>query len=499
MSKTNSNETVSVKGDVGLQEGALGGKEVLFQALTHIGPAIGIIFIIVGLPVFVGGSVALLLAIALAAISLTALGVVALARKVPSAGGYYSYVSHGIGERAGFVTAWLYILYDPIGPAIVTLFTARIFSSLFQSEGVNIPWWLISIVLLLVLLIVPYIGVRRSSNINLVLGVIETLICIAFIISLLVKVGGHQTSAPFHFFSTSAGIQPVFQGFALTVLLFTGFEGAAPLAEETRNPKKLIPRTVMGSLLGVGILWIIAGYAMVAAWGPEHAVTLATTNNAAFVLAKGVWGIGWILLPFAFFNSALSAMLANQNGGTRVLYALGRKRLLPASLGKTHPRFKTPYIAIVAQTALNAVLIFGLGFLYGAYNAWLLLALLSTIGVIFVYFLGNISVARMYWRDYRSEFRWIRHVGIPIVANLIFLVGLYYSFIPFPAYPISLALWVALVWLAIGTTAAMYLWVKRPEAMTEAAAIFVPVDAHTQFGGALLGNDQGPAPEVALS
>src|SRR5712672_185844 len=104
-----------------LAKGKLSQVEVIFQAVTHLGPAVGIIIVGPVLVGFVGASVPLLLVVSMLAITLTGLCVSALARHLPSAGGYYSFVSNGLGERLGFFAAWAYFLYDPLIPTLVIL------------------------------------------------------------------------------------------------------------------------------------------------------------------------------------------------------------------------------------------------------------------------------------------------------------------------------------------------------------------------------------------
>jgi len=465
-----------VRKETALKSNVLGTREVLFQAVTHLGPALGLVFLPT-LAALVGGSIPFIVAVGLAASFLTALCVVALAKHLPSAGGYYTYVSHGLGERFGLLASWAQFLYDPLGPAFIVLFTSAVLQGVFTVNiGWRIHWWIFALIFIAVLFSSPYTGIKPSARFNLIVGVIEFVIALALGISLIVHAGvSGQSLAPFKFPSHPAGYQPIFIAFALGgVLAFTGFEAAAPLAEETANPKQAIPRSVLISLLAVGVLWIITTYGTIVDYGASKAAQLGTADPVMtlFVLAKGVWGVAWWIAVFALVNSALGAGLANVNGGTRVLYALGRTGVLPQAFGSVHPRFRTPSTAIIAQTLLNLFIILGLGFWIGPTSGYVVAGLSITLGVIVMYSLGNLSVIRLYLTRYRREFNPIRHTLVPLVAVASYMAAFYYSVHPLPTWPVRLTVYVVIGWFALGIFLAFYLWHAHSDSMIRAAAVF---------------------------
>jgi amino acid transporter len=408
------------------------------------------------------------------AITLTGLCVSALARHLPSAGGYYSFVSNGLGERIGFFAAWAYFLYDPLIPTLVILISAGILDQVFKANlGWTVPWWAITLVLLAIVHFITYWGVKPSTRLNLLLGVIEMVIMVALALSIIIHSGSQGLSlVPFQFPDISQGWQNVFLGLAFGVLLFTGFESAAPLAEETANPRKAIPRTVVLSIIVVGLLWVLDGYAMIVGWGTANAAGIATASeNPFFSLARQVWGWGWIIVVFALVNSSLASALAGQNAGARVLFALGRARILPMAFGSVHRKHQTPWVALTFQTLLNVVVSLSLGFWLGPIGAFGFIGLLITLGLIVVYALGNIAVIPLYWKRVRQEWSLIRHVVVPIAGTLILAFCFYYSIWPLPTWPLSLSVWLVVFWLIIGAILAGYLWRTRRKALQEAATV----------------------------
>jgi amino acid transporter len=454
-----------------LARGVLTQTEVLFQAITHLGPAGAAIVLIPFITQFVGPGVPFILLLCLVAILLTGLNVAALARHLPSASGYYSYVSHGLGRRLGFFTAWAYFLYDPLIPFLSIMVSAGILEQVFQEKmGVYIPWWATTVILLAMVHWVTFMGVKPSAQFTVVLGLAESIIIVLLSIAVIAHVGvDAQSITPFEI--PPMGAQSLFLAFSFTILMFCGFESAAPLAEETANPRRAIPRTVIISLITVGGMWVLAGYAVVVGFGVDDAAQIAYATNPFFSLADQVWSIGWILVAFALINSSLAAAVAGQNAGSRVIFALGRASVLPPVLGKIHPKHKTPYVAITVQSLLNIGLGLALGFWLGPMGALGFAGLLVALGTIIVYTLGNVAVIPLYWRRYRDEWHLVRHVLVPVAATALLAIAFYYSVWPLPPFPMYMADVIVVIWLVLGALLAVYLGGSRRNALEKAAEI----------------------------
>ncbi len=457
----------------GLRRGVLNQWEVTFQAITHLGPAITVIASVPVLGLYVGASIPLILVFAMIATLLTAGCVVSLARHLPSSAGYYTFVNRGLGKGAGYFTAWAYFLYDPLIPALVITYPSYIISTAISTNlGIDIPWWVLTIVLLLLIHAASYFGVRPSANLNLALGIIEVVIMVALGITLVADPGKQGLSAvPFHFPSMTGGVQFLVLGFVFALLDFTGFESAAPLAEETANPRRAIPRTVIWSTIGCGLLWILLAYGAEVGYGVNHVHAFATAENPFFSLAQRVWGAGWGLIVFALLNSCLAGGLAGTTAGTRVLYSLGRTGALPKPLGKVHPKHQTPYVAITVQTLLSIAISLIVGFWQQPLGVAIIVGLMVTLGVIVVYVLGDISVIRLYRTAYRSEWNWFRHGVVPVLAVAALGTALYYSIIPLPTGPLRVAIIIVGLWLLAGAVLSVVLAKRRGSALEMAARI----------------------------
>lgn len=441
-----------------LARSVLGRLEVLSQSVAHLGPCGSAIVIFPFLTQFVGASIPFIILVCLCAIILTGLCVASLVRQIPSAGGYVSYVGQGLGKRFGLFTAWVYFLYDPIVPTASILIAAGFLEQVFKhTVGITVPWWATTLVLLAVVHVSTYMGIKQSTQLNVVLSLIESLILVLLSISIIFHVGrSGQSVIPFH--TPSFGIQSLAIGFAFTVIMFSGFESAVPLAEETADAARAIPRTMLLSLLIVGAIWVLAGYAMVVGFGVSNSSQVINAKeNPFFSIAQDVWGAGWLLVVFALVNSSLAAAIAGQNAGSRVLFALGRASILPKWIGKIHPKYRTPHLAISAQTLLSVFLSIGFGLWLGPIDALNFIGVLLGVGTIIVYALGNLAVIGVYRRAGAAKWKSASHLWIPLAATSLLGIALIFIVWPLPPKPLSYAEMFVAFWLSVGALLGMFL------------------------------------------
>ena len=163
-----------------LRTGALGLPSVIMQAVTHIAPGTGVILTLQLIAKHAGQTVPL--AFALGFVMMLALGMslAELAKHIPSAGGYYTYVSRTVHPRAGFLTAWLYFLYDPVGTAINLSFVGFLTQNSLQAAcHIYLPWWAFTIVTALLISLLAYRGIEISVEVTMVLGIAEVVLLLA--------------------------------------------------------------------------------------------------------------------------------------------------------------------------------------------------------------------------------------------------------------------------------------------------------------------------------
>ncbi len=445
----------------GLAKGKLGLSDVLFQGITHIGPAVAVIFTLPFIVSYAGAAAPVALIGAVIIMLFIANTVAEFSRYMPSTGGYYSFVRRGLGPRWGFLTGWSYFAYDPLGPPAVLGFLGYLAANVLQSgTGVSIPWWVFALAGILLTWVLIYRGIVISTKTAVLLGTLELLIMVALSISLLVSPGSsYDWTAPFNVSNSLQGAHGIWYGIVFSILALSGFESVAPLARETRDPRRLLPRAIFGSIALVGVFFVFAGYAGIVGWGVDQAKEFATNPNPYYVMAKRVWGLGWIFVFIAIINSTLAISIACSNAVTRVWYGMGSVGVLPKDLAKIQPRFRTPSNAVHLQIAVSVVLTLAVGLWVGAADIYGFLGDIITVAIVIMYGLANISLFFYMRREQAEHFRWWRHALVPLVGTLLLLPVLYVTFIPLPPYPFVLVPYIVLGWMIIG--AGVMWWIER--------------------------------------
>jgi amino acid transporter len=426
---------------------------VLMQSVTSIAPAIAGLFTVpfivanagVGAPLAYLGAfiIALLLGYVLAQFS----------RHLSSTGSYYTFVSRSLGGRAGFLVAWVYLLFYPVVIAQVGSFMGSTLQSTLKAEyNITFEWWWFMIFLIVLVAFTAWRGVELSVKLLIVLGVIEAVIVLALGIWGLASPGPGGLNL--HWLTTAGHLgnaHGLFLGVVFAIFAITGWDAAAPLAEESLNPRRNIPRAVIGSIVILGIFLVVVSWGQITGWGTSRLGSFASSPVLpSFVLGKKYWGDGWLVVLFALFNSAIAVSIACTNASTRFLYGMARARALPTALTRIHSRFKTPTNAIMVQTGINILLGLVLPLAIGVANVYNVTGTWFTFALAFVYVVSNIGLFVFYRREHPDEFRWAKHLLIPAIGIVALGVVVYYSVNPLPAWPVSLAPFIVLGWLAVG-------------------------------------------------
>jgi amino acid transporter len=475
----------------GLAREAIGLREVLFQSITHMAPAAAVAFSIIAGAQFGAGALPLAVILALVACLLVAISIGQLAKHLPSAGGFSTYTARGLHPAFGFLVAWGYAFAEPFVAPLLYLIFGNVVAGVLQTEfGWSYDtWWVISaVVAAVVVFALGYLGVTISAGTGTVLGIFEIGVFAALALWLIVKAGSANTLSVF---TTDHATVQGFTGFSgvaaasiYTILAFIGFEAAAPLAEEAKDPRRTIRQAVVYSALGIGIFYVLTTYAATVFFGPDKMAGFAKAGNGNpwDALARSAWGAGWVVVFLAIANSAIANSNAAANATTRTWYALGRIRLLPAALSRTHPTRRSPHVAVIVQFVFALVVSIWLGEQYGPLTAFLLIATIDTAIIITIYILVNLACMLFYARQRRAEFNWLLHVVVPVVGILAFVpafltaLGIGSSVLDFVSqlpYPVSLTGLVVGIWFALGLVYLVYLYSRHPERVRATGRVFL--------------------------
>jgi amino acid transporter len=467
-----------------LREHSIGLPQVLFQSITHMAPAAAVAYsIFISVP-YSRQALPLSVGLALIACICAATAIGQLAKLFPSAGGMYTYAARSLGPWAGFMVAWLFILFEPLVAPFLYLEFGWAMTDVFQSEvgwHYGGQWWIWVVLMTVIVFLLTYRDIRLSTTAGVILGAFEIVIFAALALWMLFSNAGDLNLQPFNPTHAQGDWSGVFKGMVFAILAFIGFEAAAPLGEEAKNPRRTVPRAVVGSAIAIGIFYVLCSYAWVFGAGFDNFVNQATTNADPWrSLAKVFWGSGWVLVFLAICNSIAANSNAAVNAATRVFYSLARNGLAPRPLAHTHPRFKTPYLAIIWMSIFALVLALAFGWKWGPLVGFAMIATIAVPVVILVYMLVSVGCIAYYLGPGRQQFNVFLHAILPIGGIVLFFFPLYYQFykVP-PTYPIKYANWVAIAWVILGVLLTVFVVLWRPDRLRDIDRVYVDDDAET--------------------
>ncbi|HSW79660.1 MAG TPA: APC family permease [Candidatus Saccharimonadales bacterium] len=438
-----------------LDRGALSWQAVAFQGLATIGPAFAVLAILQFTASFVGLSVPLMLIAGVIIIFAEIAIVSRMAARWPSAGGWFTWISSALSPRAGFIGGWIWSIWIP--PAAM-LTVAYLASAVLQPAvaayyNVNIAWqwWVLAIMVPVV--ICAYEGIRSSIKVLVWTTSAEMIIFLLLGFSGILHPGaGGLSTQPFNVSHLHAAPM-LFLGLVFSLFSFTGWESIGPLAEESANPRKNVPRSMYAAVAVYFVFLLIACYGIMAGWGFNNIDSFV--KSAQFpgtVLAQQLWGPLWIFVLLALLNSGFAVALGAFHGGSRTWYGMARAGLLPSWLNKISPRKKVPITALHLMVVLSAIT-FLIAWKGGVASVYLTWVLMITLILIIMYSMANIGVISQFFRMTKGFRNPILCFILPAAVTIWLVIVAYKNVVPFPAWPLRWGLILLGVWLVVG-----FLW-----------------------------------------
>ena len=489
---------VTARGDMHQLHGkAIGLPGVLFLTVTGAAPISAMLFNVpIGAGFGNGLGVPAAFLVATVILLLFSVGYAAMARKVTAVGGFYSFISHGLGREAGlamgFGSVVAYCVFEASLAGGFAYFGNSDFKLWF---GVDIAWPWFAFAMIGGIAVLSFFDVKLSA---IVLGaalIAEVVILVIFDFGVFSHAGnGAVVSA--------AAVNPVaaFQGFeafksadgkdvaagVFAIGLFfafwswVGFEMAPNYGEESRDPKRIVPLSLYISVLGLGIFYIITSWAAVSSYPDANsAIAKAANDSGNFFLDPAATFVGpWAkdVMSVLILTSSFACGMAFHNTAARYLYSLGREGVLPAALGRTHPTFRSPHVGSITQSVLAALIIVAFCLVMGTDDptkqAYLgiygLMALVGTALIMFAQALVSVAIIFYFMKNHPEEHHWFETLVAPAVAFIAQMLILYALFtnmdflgggLPFANW----ILWIDLGTLVIGYAGALYLKSAKPQ------------------------------------
>lgn len=448
-----------------LEPNAIGLTGVLFQGLATIAPAFGLAVSFQFAVTQAGEAAPLVFVFAAIIILMMAVSVGQLAKAFPSAGGFYTYISRTVHPRAGFMSAWLLSFWLPPATAFALAFISQaiLAPELYAQYGIDVPWWAMAIPACVLVATIGYRGIRISEKALIVFGSIEILIMVALGLFGLADPGeGGLSVAPFNP-ANSLTTQGLYLGVVFSVFAYSGWEAITPLAEESRNPRRILQVALVASVVVIGSMYALVTWGGIIGLGTDNVQAIIDSpRNPLFVLGESLWGGAWVIILFAILNSGLASGLAAFNASTRIWFAMGRSGSLPSQFGAIHAKYRTPSNAVLAEVVVVAVCLV-LAAIVGPENALFAWALALTLGLILVYCVANVGVIRHYLGPGRAQFSPLLHIVTPVVASAAVLWVGYKSVVPLPPAPSKYGPIIIGAWFAIGVAVLAFLHLRGNE------------------------------------
>jgi amino acid transporter len=422
-----------------LAPGALGLTSVVFCIVTGAAPLAAMMF---NVPVTVlGGGSGAPAAFLIATVVLTifSVGYIEMSRRVTAAGGFYAFITKGLGPVAGLGSGMLiagcYILFSAAVMGTFGYFAATSFNEWFS---IDLPAWFYTAICLGIVTLFGFFHIELTAKILGAALICEVVALMALAIGVLINGGANGLSLspinPAAAFSNDQAVK-TFGAAAAGVALFgafwswVGFEMAPNYAEESREPRKIAKAATYGSVIGLGIFYVFISWIFVMGWGIDGVAPGVKGQfdgkyaSAFYPLAdKYVGGGLTTMLEIFIITSSFACAMAFYNTAARYLYSLSRERMLPVALAKTTERH-SPVTAGLTVSVICGVYILGFTIYDPSTSASLLklgtwTPLLGVLGILAVQAIASFAIVRYFLTEARDGFHVWKTLVAPIVGGL---------------------------------------------------------------------------------
>lgn len=351
---------------------------------------------------------------------LFSVGYSAMSRHITNAGAFYAYISNGLGRPVGIAGAMIAILsYNAIQISIYALLGFFMRLEVMEHFNIDIAWWVYAVTVAIVCYLCGMRHVGFSGKLLGVFMLCEVSILLLLDLTIIHRGGAEGLSlASFHphnVFRPGLGIALMF-----AIACYIGFEATAIFAEEARDAKRTIPIATYVAVSMIMVVYTLSSWAAVNGYGPSQVVAVATKDAGNFWFHLNTRYVGSLstgMMQVLLLTSIFAGILSFHNTITRYLFAMGREGLLWRGLATTHPKYQSPYIAGLVQTAVVVcvILVFAVAKQdpYAVLFAWT--SAIATLGILMNQILVALSVVGFFRRT-RLDRRLWHTVVSPLLA-----------------------------------------------------------------------------------
>jgi amino acid transporter len=473
-----------------LRRNAIGLGGVLFISFAAMSPLtgqLGNVPLAIGLGNGIGAPAGFEIGIVM--LVLFSVGYMKMMKSVPSSGGFYSFISHGLGRPLGMAAGWSSVFaYAFVEGSLLGAFGYFGNITIKQFWHVGIPWPILAFGALAVILALGHFDIRFSSKVLGVALIGEILVLTIMIVAVFAHGGGPTgvSAAPINPLNAFKGLAPGV-GIFFAVWSWVGFETIPNYAEESRNPRRIGAQALFICVIGGGLFFALSAWAVVTGWG-LHAVDhqAATNGGNLYYGVTTKFAALWVtdLMEWLIITSSFACALSFHNTTSRYLYVIGREKVFSPRLGRTHPRWQSPHVANAATAVIVAALVgLFLGMWYASpsaqkfasfanapyYELFGWFAIVATFTVLVNQTLSSLATILHFRKpEYRHERNlWTTEV-IPVLAIgamgvVLWLLWSNLHSIGGSIIWVDIIPWLCLGWLAVGVVLALVLRKRNPE------------------------------------
>lgn len=424
---------------------------------------------------------------------LFSIGYVAMVRKYTSAGGFYSFISYGLGRPAGMAAGWssmaAYCLFEAGEWGIFAYFTKSTFK---EYLGIDLPWLVYAFAGCALVALLTYFDVELSAKILGVALLLEAAILLIMDAFVLAKGGADGISfAPLSISGALSGtdIAAAAPGVGIFFALWSwvGFECTANYAEEAKNPHHMVPRATYIAVIGLGILYTLTAWAGVLGHGLDKASEDASSDAGNFfysISSTFVNPASKDIMAWLIITSTFACGMAFHTAATRYYYAMGREGIFNRNLGRTHPKWQSPYVASLFQSAVAAMLVVVFVLIWKAtpsmqefadfgnapyFELYGWFAILGTFWVLLMMGVSGLATIAVFMKpENRNGTHWFQWLVAPVLssAGLFYALYLLWSNIRTLGGDIDVVValpWLATGWVVLGLVLALVIKARRPQ------------------------------------
>jgi amino acid transporter len=415
----------------------------------------------------IGRAAPLAFAFAAIGVAFVAYGFVRLSSHFSHAGSVYAFTGLSLGPRAGFFSGWAllgtYIVFPPVSIMGIAIFG----QAFLRSTGIDSspPWWPLALGGWALIGILASRGARTTVRSLLAVELVSVALIVSLVVIIFVKLG--TGSAPRGLGYTSAFLH-IPAGVSLSTIVFAasagflsfaGFEAAGSFGEESLDPRRTIPRSLVVAIAFGAVFYVVCMTAQTLGFGTDPVGVHAFSHSGAPLgeLAKSYVGSALAdVLDLVAVLSALGAGLGCASVGTRMLFALGRDGILSRDLAGVADSTGTPAAALAAELTLSFGAIVGFA-IAGTppIDVFFYLATIGILSLLVMYVVTNLGALRyLFFSGPKRVALW--EIVFPVGGIGFAVYTLYKNLWPVPSYPFDVFPYIVAAWLAVGLAIAFF-------------------------------------------